>query len=237
LGPVVFFSLHELLTPDTGRRLCGASIAREGALNVASDVRVVRVFVSSPIDVAAERGRVQAIAAKLNREYDGLVSFETVLWEEHFYKADKSFQPQITESVACDIVVSIFWTRIGTELPADFALMPNGRPYPSGTAYELLTALGASKSKGLPDVYVFRKTADAAMPTADAERRRQAQTQLDALEAFWSEWFKTEKGEFKARWRARPRPQANDLFCCSFRAHLRECGLHDLCHPGISIRE
>jgi hypothetical protein len=175
-----------------------ATIAREGALNVAGDVRVVRVFVSSPIDVAAERGRVQAIAAKLNREYAGLVSFETVLWEEHFYKADRSFQPQITESVACDIVVSIFWTRIGTELPADFALMPNGRPYPSGTAYELLTALGASKSKGLPDVYVFRKTADAAMPTADAERRRQAQTQLDALEAFWSEWFKTEKGEFKA---------------------------------------
>jgi hypothetical protein len=35
---------------------------------------------------------------------------------------------------------------------------------------------------------VFRKTADAPMPTADAERRRQAQSQLDALEAFWSEW-------------------------------------------------
>jgi hypothetical protein len=74
-------------------------------------VRLVRVFVSSPIDVAAERGRVQAVAATLNREYQGLVSFETVLWEEHFYKADRSFQPQIAESVACDIVVSIFWTR------------------------------------------------------------------------------------------------------------------------------
>jgi hypothetical protein len=121
-----------------------------------------------------------------------------VLWEERFYTADKSFQPQITESVACDIVVSIFWTRIGTEQPPDFPRMPDGRPYPSGTAYELLTALEASKSKGVPDVYVFRKTADAILPTADAERRRQAQTQLDALEAFWSEWFKAEKGQFKA---------------------------------------
>jgi hypothetical protein len=167
-------------------------------MDVASDVRVVRVFVSSPIDVAPERGRVQAIAAKLNREYDGLVAFETVLWEERFYKADRSFQPQIAEAVACDIVVSIFWTRIGTEQPPDFPRMPDGRPYPSGTAYELLTALEASKSKGVPDVYVFRKTADAPMPTADAERRRQAQIQLDALEAFWSEWFKAEHGQFKA---------------------------------------
>jgi len=167
-------------------------------MNIDGNARVVRVFVSSPIDVAAERGRVQAIAAMLNREYEGLVSFETVLWEEHFYKADRSFQPQIAESVACDIVVSIFWTRIGTELPADFARMPDGRTYPSGTAYELLTALDASKAGGVPDVYVFRKTADAPIPTADAERRRQAQIQLDALEAFWSEWFKTGKGQFKA---------------------------------------
>jgi hypothetical protein len=28
-----------------------------------------------------------------------------------------------------------------------------------------------------------------------SERRRQAQTPLDALEAFWSEWFKSEKGQ------------------------------------------
>ena len=163
-----------------------------------SSARIVKIFVSSPVDVAAERGRVQAVAAKLNREYEGLVEFETVLWEEQFYTADRSFQPQIPAPVACDIVVSIFWTRIGTELPAEFGRMPNGQPYPSGTAYELLTALEASKSKGVPDVYVFRKTADATLPTADVGRRRQAQSQLDALEAFWSEWFKAETGQFKA---------------------------------------
>jgi hypothetical protein len=170
-------------------------------MDAESTPRVVRVFVSSPSDVAPERGRVQAVAAKLNREYEGLVRFDTVLWEEHFYKADRSFQPQIDrigQPGACDVLVSIFWTRVGTELPADFARMPDGKPYPSGTAYELLTALEASKQKGIPDVYVFRKTADAALPTADAERRRQAQTQLDALEAFWSEWFKSEQGHFKA---------------------------------------
>jgi tetratricopeptide (TPR) repeat protein len=167
-------------------------------VNADSTVRTVRVFVSSPVDVASERGRVQAVAAKLNRDFEGLVRFETVLWEEHFYKADRSFQPQIPEAVSCDVLVSIFWTRVGTELPADFARMPNGKPYPSGTAYELLTALEASKSNGVPDVYVFRKTADMALPAADRDRRRQAQVQLDALEAFWTEWFKSEQGHFKA---------------------------------------
>src|SRR4029450_13502188 len=131
-------------------------------------MRKVTIFVSSPKDVAPERGRVQAVTAKLNRKYDGLVQFETVLWEEHFYSADKSFQPQIPEAVASDIVVSIFWTRIGTELPADFPRMANGKQYPAGTAYEVLTALKASKAKGIPDVYVFRKIADATFPTADA---------------------------------------------------------------------
>ncbi len=167
-------------------------------MNVEGTVRVVRVFVSSPVDVAPERGRVQAVAAKLNRDFENLVRFETVLWEDHFYKADRSFQPQIPEAVACDVLVSIFWTRVGTELPVDFARMPDGKPYPSGTAYELLTALEASKAKGVPDVYVFRKTADAALPTADPDRRRQAQIQLDALESFWTEWFKSEQGHFKA---------------------------------------
>lgn len=52
-------------------------------MNVHGAARVVRVFVSSPSDVAPERGRVQAVAAKLSREYEGLVRFETVLWEEH----------------------------------------------------------------------------------------------------------------------------------------------------------
>src|SRR5215475_2674616 len=160
------------------------------------DAPVPKVFLSWPIDVAPERGRVQAVAAKLNREYEGLV-LETVLWEEQFYKADRSFQRQILASTACDIVVSIFWTCTGTEPPPDFPGMPNGKAYPSGTTYELLTALEASKSKGVADVYVFRKTADAALSAADAERHRQMQTQLDALEASWSEWFKAETGQFK----------------------------------------
>jgi tetratricopeptide (TPR) repeat protein len=167
-------------------------------MRVENDVRVIGVFISSPGDVTPERGRAQAVTAKLNRQFEGLVRFETVLWEERFYKADQTFQSQIPDSISCDIVLSIFWTRIGTELPPGFPLMANGLPYPSGTAYELLSAIEHSKRSGVPDVYVFRKTADAALPTTDIERRRQAQLQLDALEGLWTEWFMIETGQFKA---------------------------------------
>jgi hypothetical protein len=34
--------------------------------------------------------------------------------------------------------------------------MQSGDRYPSGTAYEILSAIDAGKTKGLPDVYVFR---------------------------------------------------------------------------------
>lgn len=36
---------------------------------MAESAQEVRVFVSSPRDVLPERGRVDAVAAKLNREY------------------------------------------------------------------------------------------------------------------------------------------------------------------------
>lgn len=61
-------------------------------------VRVVNVFVSSPSDVSPKRGRVQAVAAKLNRDYEGLVRFNIALWEKRFYKANRG-------SLRCDAAI------------------------------------------------------------------------------------------------------------------------------------
>jgi hypothetical protein len=48
--------------------------------------------------VTPERGRVQAAAAKLTREYAGLVEFETVLWEDHFSRPRSKASPTPTVS-------------------------------------------------------------------------------------------------------------------------------------------
>jgi eukaryotic-like serine/threonine-protein kinase len=162
--------------------------------------RIIRLFVSSPGDVLPERDRVDRVVRRLNAGLQKSVRIETVRWEHQYYRADSTFQTQITDAGKCDIVVTIFWQRLGTPLPPDFERMPNGEPYPSGTVFEVMKAIEAraKSEKGLPDVLVYRKLADAATPLVDRERYRLAHEQRQAFLDFWDQWFFTAEGQFKA---------------------------------------
>ncbi len=155
-----------------------------------SNVRVVRVFVSSPADVKVERQRIDQVAKRLNHAFDGRVKIEAVRWEERIYSSHTTFQAQIIDAAQCDLVIAIFWSRLGTPLPEQFARMESGERYPSGTAYEVLSALEARKKGDRPDVYVFRKTAP---PASDSE---EARGQRKDLTAFFARWFQTPDGQF-----------------------------------------
>jgi hypothetical protein len=77
-------------------------------------------------------------------ELKEIVEKPAIRWETKFYSGDAGFQPQIPEAAECDIVIGIFRHRIGPELPPTFApRLPDGSPYPSGTAYEVLSAIEA----------------------------------------------------------------------------------------------
>ena len=52
----------------------------------------------------------------------------------------------------------MFRGRLGTELPPDFERMADGNPYPSGTAYEVLTAMEARRESALPGHLCVRLT-------------------------------------------------------------------------------
>ena len=69
--------------------------------------QTIRLFISSPGDVATERRRATLAADKLNGEFAGRIRIEPVLWEERFYSSHASFQDQIAQAAACDIVVAI----------------------------------------------------------------------------------------------------------------------------------
>jgi hypothetical protein len=161
-------------------------------------MREIKIFVSSPTDVEHERQRTERVVERLNGQYAGLVRLVPIRWEQKFYEARASFQAQIPEAANCDLVIGILWTRLGSELPPDMPPMPNGEPYPSGTAYEVLTAIEQSKVKGRPSVYLYRKTADAPIPIGDAEKRQLFNEQLDRLKGFWERFIKTSEGHFKA---------------------------------------
>jgi eukaryotic-like serine/threonine-protein kinase len=164
---------------------------------MATTSRQIRVFVSSPSDARLERGRLERVVERLNGELQGTVQLTAVRWETEFYRAHETFQAQIPEAAHCDIVVAIFRGRLGTELPPDFPTMPDGRPYPSGTAYEILSAIEASKGQGFPDVYVFRFPQPPTVQLEDPERA-DIESQWDYLKAFFDHWFQATDGRFKA---------------------------------------
>ncbi len=98
------------------------------------------------------------MAQRLRGEFAQVVELKTIRWETGFYRRTRTFQTQIPEAATCDLVIAIFGTRLGSELPPDFPQrMADGQPYPSGTAYEVLTAIEARRIHKTPDVYVFRK--------------------------------------------------------------------------------
>jgi hypothetical protein len=158
-------------------------------------MRNIRLFVSSPSDVSSERQRVKWIADRLSGEFAQSLRIETILWEDWIFNAHETgFQPQIERRAKladCDIVLAIFWSRLGTPLPDDFPdRMPDGKPYPSGTAYEVLSALEARKAnEHRPDVFVFRKNIIPTVPINDKAARDEADRQWERLEDFFARYF------------------------------------------------
>jgi hypothetical protein len=158
----------------------------------------LRLFVSSPGDVLDERRRVELVVERLNGEFAGRARIEVIRWETSYYSAHETFQKQIPEAADCDLVVALFRARLGTPLPADFPRQPNGEPYPSGTAYEVLSAMLARKAgKPLPDIFVFRYPSPPTI-TLDSADRAEIETQWARLKAFFDAWFKTPDGHFLA---------------------------------------
>lgn len=154
-----------------------------------------RVFLSSPGDVQQERDRAELIVRRLNAERVDHTQFELVRWEQEYYSATADFQSQIPKPADCDLVVCIFWKRLGTELPQSYT-RPDGT-IPTGTEFEFESALTAASSRPekLPDVLVYRKTADVTFSAVTLEFER---AQYERFMAFWQRWFYSEKGHFLA---------------------------------------
>jgi hypothetical protein len=158
----------------------------------------LRLFVSSPSDVPDERRRVELVVERLNGEFVGRARIEVIRWETSYYSAHETFQKQIPEAADCDLVVALFRARLGTPLPAGFPRQPNGEPYPSGTAYEVLSAIRARQAgQPQPDIFVFRYPSPPTI-TLDSADRAEIEAQWARLKAFFDAWFKTPDGQFVA---------------------------------------
>ncbi len=167
---------------------------------MAVPTKLFRLFVSSPDDADVERRRAEGVVSRLNGDFAGAARLETVRYETRFYQAHLSPQEQIPPPTECDLVVGVFRWRLGTPLSPEFPeRMPDGRAYPSGTAYELLTAIGKRQAgANLPDIYVFRFMGSAPNPPLDDPNYDRIKREWESLSAFIAEWFRAPEGHFKA---------------------------------------
>jgi hypothetical protein len=183
-----------------------------------------RIFISSPGDVAEERRRAALVVGRLKREFARFFDISAVLWEYEPMLASGHFQDVIDPPGEADALVMILWSRLGTPLPEHTPTREyrgrDGRAPVTGTEWEFEQALGARETRaGVPDLLVYRKTAENVARFSRAEQLEDARRQWDALRSFWTRYFEDEKGGFKLAFN----PFADlDAFESLLEAHLRE---------------
>src|SRR5512135_972638 len=179
-------------------------MARKEAKTPPHEVPLVRIFLSSPGDVAEERTLArQFIDSELPKfpHFREKVKFELIAWDDPAARIPMlaSETPQYSVSAArprpasCDIVIVILWSRMGTPLP-DSVRKPNGELYLSGTEWEYEDAIH-SLQQPRPEVLVYRRTEEPKIGLRDP-KRREKEEQFERVEAFFAR-FGNDDGSLK----------------------------------------
>jgi len=155
----------------------------------------VRIFISSPADVDHERAIVKDVIDRLSQEYLPYFPLQAILWEEEALTADRTFQAGLTQPAACDIVLLILWTRLGSPLPQE--------PYRgmTGTEWEFVNAADASVDSGIPEILVYKKTAPQLIDITDAGTAFEAVEDRRRLDEFFRSHFYNEDNTFRRAFR------------------------------------
>lgn len=123
--------------------------------------RPLRIFLSSPGDVAEERTLAREVLQRLQRSplLKGKVDIEVVSWDDPdsptrmvAAQAPQTNVNRERRPSECDLTVVILWSRMGT--PLSEPRKADGSRYLSGTEWEYEDAVNAGK-----EVLVYRRTA------------------------------------------------------------------------------
>ena len=189
-------------------------------------VDTVRIFLSSPGDVADERGLARQVLQGLasERAFSGKVLIEAVSWDDPGNPAalDAGLTPQEAINRArpkpseCDVVAVILWSRLGTPLPDEYRKADQSL-YRSGTEWEFLDAIQHAGLHGRPTVWVYRRSERKAVYLDDPDRA-EIISQGQAVDAFFED-FKAPGGALRRSYHTYPSPSE---FARLFEKHLRD---------------
>jgi hypothetical protein len=174
----------------------------------------IRIFLSSPGDVADERGLATRIV-KQELPYDplfrGRLTFDLISWNDPDAPtpmlAHLTPQEAVTRGLpkpsACDFVVIVLWARLGTPLPEQYR-KAHGERYLSGTEWEFEEALQAAddarqegkEGRALkPTIFVYRRTEVPRIDLTDPQLTEKSE-QYTKVNRFF-ENFKNPDGSWK----------------------------------------
>ncbi len=123
-------------------------------------MKTLRIFLSSPGDVAAERDLARGVIADLQKRYTGSFLLQAVCWEDLPLSSHASFQEGIDLVLSAehgiDIAVFILWSRFGSPTGARIRKVDGSR-YLSGTEREWDLMLRARAARGdvRPDILTY----------------------------------------------------------------------------------
>ena len=136
-------------------------------LQMIRQVPLLRVFLASPGDVNDERKAVLEVLDRLpyRSAYRERVQFRVIAWDKPgadtpmlaTMSPQEAIEAGLPRPSECDIVVVIFWKRMGTPFRYQ------GRDYLSGTHYELLDALSSPR----PRTLIYRRSTKPGSNLAD----------------------------------------------------------------------
>ncbi len=181
-----------------------------------------RIFVSSPGDVQRARELAALTIEKLAQDYARYLLIEPYLWEFEAMLASGHFQDSIEPPSAFDVVVLIVWSRLGTPMPQRTNVREyrgmDGRAPVTGTEWEFEEALQAARSRGAPDLLVYRNNSPAPFDTRDPDLFERQSQQLKGLNAFWQRHF-ANQGMFTGAYTSF---HTDNEFVAALEAHLRK---------------
>lgn len=148
-------------------------------------METVRIFVSSPGDVGAEREKAREIFDRLQVEFSGVLHLAPYFWEHEPMRAQMDFTTQIEPPSKFDLCVCLLWARLGTRLHPGLHRKPDGGEYLSGTECELLDAISAWQQSGAPEVLIYKRSTLPLIPLEPEEDHERAIAQYRALKKFW----------------------------------------------------
>src|SRR5271167_1934681 len=187
-------------------------------------MKTIRVFVSSPGDVRAERTiadrlvrmTAEELGIPVSVQYSNLLRDAQLLespnssiqaetsglilcpyfWEYQRFSPELGYQDQMPNTAQFDLVICILWSRLGTKLHPRFQ-MPDGSEPRSGTDFEIAWAMAQrKKTPGVPELHVYRNRSQPNPPLDSPERLEEFLRQWKSLNAFFESWLKDGEGQF-----------------------------------------